>query len=66
MAVAAPHVIPSVEVTVEPPKETRCPSRSRGRRSTGPHRHREPSDVRALAARVADLERLLQELRPRF
>jgi hypothetical protein len=64
--VAAPHVIPSIEVTVEPLKASVCPGRSRGRRSTGPHRHREPNDVRALAARVADLERLLQELRPQF
>jgi hypothetical protein len=64
--VAAAHVIPSIEVTVEPPTDLKCPGRSRGRRSTGPHRHREPADVRALAARVADLERLLQELRPQF
>jgi len=65
-AVAAPTVIPSVEVAVEPPQDARCANRSRGRRSAGPHRHREPSDVRALAARVADLERRLQELRPGF
>jgi hypothetical protein len=65
-AVAPLHVIPSIEVSVEPPTDARCPSRSRGRRSTGPHRHREPSDVRSLADRVADLERLLQELRPGF
>ena len=65
-AVAAPAVIPSVEVTVEPRKDASCSNRSLGRRSAGPHRHREPSEVRALAARVADLERRLQELRPGF
>lgn len=66
-AVDASRLIPSIDVeTVEPPKDARCPSRSRGRRSAGPHRQREPSDVRALAARVADLERRLQELRPGF
>ena len=65
-AVAAPHVMPSIAGAIEPPKDVRCASRSRGRRSAGPHRHREPSEVRALAARVADLERRLQELRPGF
>jgi hypothetical protein len=66
-AAPSPYVFPSIEAAVDPPKDARCPSRSRGRRSTaGPHRQREPGDVRALAARVADLERLLQELRPRF
>jgi hypothetical protein len=62
--VAAPHAIPSIEVTVDPPKDVRCLSRPRARRAAGPHRHREPSEVGALAARVADLERRLQELRP--
>ena len=65
-AVPSPYSFPHLEATVDAPKDSRCPNRSRTRRSTGPHRHREPSDVRALAARVADLERLLQELRPRF
>lgn len=65
-AVPSPYSFPVLEASLEPAKDARCPGRSPGRRSTGPHRHREPSDVRALAARVADLERLLQELRPRF
>ena len=65
-AAAVPAVFPSIALTVEPAKDARCSNRSRSRRSSGPHRHREPSDVRALAARVADLERLLQELRPGF
>jgi hypothetical protein len=65
-AVAAPHAIPSIEMTVDPSKDARCPGRPRARRSSGPHRQREPSEVRALAARVADLERRLQELRPGF
>jgi hypothetical protein len=65
-AVAAVDAIRAIEVTIEPSNDARCPGRSRGRRSAGPHRHREPSDVRALAARVADLERRLQELRPGF
>jgi|GEM_PF-3776724 len=43
--------------------DVRCRDRSRAR-TTGPHRHREPTDVRSLAARVADLERRLSELRP--
>ena len=65
---AAGYAVPSIEVSVEPPKDQRCPSRPRSRRSSGPRRHqeREPAEVRALAARVADLERRLQELRPRF
>jgi hypothetical protein len=45
---------------------TGCRDRSRTRGMTGPHRHRERADVRSLAARVADLERRLQELRPGF
>ena len=44
--------------------DARCRDRSRVRRTAGPGRHREPADVRMLAARVADLERRLQELRP--
>jgi hypothetical protein len=63
-AVPSPYSFPILELSTEPAKDARC--RSRGRLSTGPHRHREPGDVRSLAARVADLERLLQELRPRF
>ena len=42
--------------------EVRCRDRARTRAAVGPHRH--PADVRSLAARVADLERRLQELRP--
>jgi len=65
---AAAYAVPSIEVTVEQPLGPPCPSRPRSRRSAGPRRHheREPAEVRALAARVADLERRLQELRPRF
>jgi hypothetical protein len=48
----------------DPGGEVSCRSRSRARGGAGPHRHREPADVRTLAARVADLERRLQELRP--
>jgi len=44
--------------------DVRCRDRSRTRGMTGPHRHPERADVRSLAARVADLERRLQELRP--
>jgi hypothetical protein len=63
-AAATPRSIPSFEMIVEPRMDASCSNRSPGRRSAGPHRHREPSEVRALAARVADLERRLQELRP--
>jgi hypothetical protein len=41
-----------------------CRDRSRSRGAAGPHRHRERADVRSLAARVADLERRLQQLKP--
>ena len=41
-----------------------CRERSRVRSAAGPHSRRERADVRTLAARVADLERRLQELRP--
>jgi hypothetical protein len=44
--------------------DVRCRDRSRTRGVAGPHRHRDRADVRSLAARVADLERRLQELRP--
>jgi hypothetical protein len=68
----------SVRLTVEPPpapdpgdpgdpgdpRDPRCRSRSRGRGAADSRRHRERTDVRTLAARVADLERRLQELRP--
>ena len=47
-----------------PVADARCRERSRVRRPAGPGRHREPADVRMLAARVADLERRLQQLRP--
>lgn len=57
-----------VEVGVQPgrslPAEPRCRDRSRTRGAAGPHRHRDRSDVNMLAARVADLERRLHELRP--
>ena len=46
------------------PVEIRCRDRSaRARSAAGPHRHKERADVRMLAARVADLERRLQQLR---
>lgn len=48
---------------VEPVAEPRCRTRSRSR-NNGTRRHREPADVHTLAARVADLERRLSELRP--
>ena len=44
--------------------DARCRDRVRSRGAPGPQRHRERADVRSLAARVADLERRLQELRP--
>ena len=47
-----------------PPGDIRCRDRARSRGASGPHRHRERTDVGTLAARVADLERRLQELRP--
>ena len=55
-----------VEAAVEPPGDPHCRDRSRTRGAAGPHRHRDRdrADVRSLAARVADLERRLQELRP--
>ena len=63
--------VPAIEVAVEPPSGgARCGERSRGRGATGRHRERErdkrdkePADVATLAARVADLERRLSELR---
>jgi hypothetical protein len=48
----------------DPSADARCRDRSRTRGAAGPHRHRERTDVRTLAARVADLERRLSELRP--
>jgi len=54
LAAAAAAAVPDV----------RCRDRARTRGAAGPHRHRERADVRSLAARVADLERRLQELRP--
>jgi len=45
--------------------DARCRDRSRTRGATGGRRHRERSDVRTLADRVADLERRLSELRRR-
>jgi hypothetical protein len=48
-----------------PPAGGACRDRSsRSRGAAGPHRHRERADVRSLAARVADLERRLQQLKP--
>ena len=56
---------PAIEVEgADPFADARCRDRSRTRGGAGPHRHRERTDVRTLAARVADLERRLQELRP--
>jgi hypothetical protein len=55
---------PVNEVAVEQSPDAHCRDRSRTRGGAGPHRHRERTDVRTLAARVADLERRLQELRP--
>jgi hypothetical protein len=73
VAAADPYAIPVSEVrvadapVVEPspaaPKDAHCRDRSRSR-GGGSHRHRDPADVRTLAARVADLERRLSELRP--
>jgi hypothetical protein len=58
---------PVIEVEADhPPADARCRDRSRTRGAAGPHRHRERTDVRTLAARVADLERRLAELRPRL
>ena len=60
---------PQLQVRLEPPAgepppgDARCRDRSRGRGSAGAGRHRERADVRTLAARVADLERRLSELR---
>jgi hypothetical protein len=63
-----PAPLITVTVAAEPPGDARCRDRSAGTRgAAGPHRHRgdrERADVRSLAARVADLERRLQELRP--
>ncbi|HYH50225.1 MAG TPA: hypothetical protein VEG38_11830 [Acidimicrobiia bacterium] len=62
--------VPTIEVAVEPSTAARCGERSRSRRATRRHRERErerepaePADVDGLAARVADLERRLSELR---
>ena len=44
-------------------RDVRCKERSnRARGAAGPHRHRDRTEVGKLAARVADLERRLQEL----
>jgi hypothetical protein len=56
--------VPVIETAVEPPKESRCRGERSRSRGSGSPRHREPADVRTLAARVADLERRLSELRP--
>ena len=59
--------VPTVEVAVESATGARCRERSGSRGATGRHRERdrakEPADVATLAARVADLERRLAELR---
>ncbi len=59
---------PALKVEVDTftpaPPEARCRDRSRSRKGNASHRHPERPDVRTLAARVADLERRLQELRP--
>ena len=58
---------PTIEVAVESATGARCRERSGSRVATGRHRERdrakEPADVATLAARVADLERRLAELR---
>jgi hypothetical protein len=61
----APDVpaVPAAAVGTPEPADVRCRDRSRTRGAAGPHRHQERADVRSLAARVADLERRLQELR---
>jgi hypothetical protein len=66
-AAADPYAVrppDALHVAVEPPGDARCRDRSRSKGAAGPHRHRERTDVRTLAARVADLERRLQQLRP--
>ena len=55
---AAPPVVENGTAADAP-----CRDRTRSRGSAGARRHREPADVRTLAARVADLERRLGELR---
>ena len=56
---------PVVEPLSPPAAGGTCRDRTRSRGAAGPHRHRERADVRSLAARVADLERQLQQLKPR-
>jgi hypothetical protein len=64
-ALIEPAPVVKVEaVSPVPLGDARCRDRSKTRSAAGPHRHRERADVRTLAARVADLERRLQELRP--
>ena len=64
-AAADPYGVGSPPVVqIVPPADSRCRDRSRTRGAAGPHRRHERADVRTLAARVADLERRLQELRP--
>jgi len=61
--------VPTIEVAVDSPTGSRCRERSASRGATRRHRERErerdrePADVDRLAARVADLERRLSELR---
>src|SRR5262245_24173633 len=62
------RAVPEPPLVVEPapppsPGGATCRDRTRSR-AAGPHRHRERTDVRSLAARVADLERRLRELTP--
>jgi hypothetical protein len=69
-AAADPYAVGSATLrtsafeSADPSADARCRDRSRTRGAAGPRRHRERTDVRTLAARVADLERRLQELRP--
>ena len=58
---SAPLIADAVAVEHAPAP---CRGRSRARGGATAHRHRDRPDVRSLAARVADLERRLQELRP--
>jgi hypothetical protein len=61
---ALPSVPPVASVPPAPITGPGCRDRSRTRGAPGLPRHRERTDVHTLAARVADLERRLQELRP--
>ena len=64
-ALVEPRPVVQVELGgLGPGLAERCRGGERPRGVAGPHRHRDRADVHKLAARVADLERRLQELRP--